>query len=95
LFSVDPDPWSKALASPQAQAPQEINLAYLLARLWAAKFGVLFFVLGITGLVYFYTQTTSPKYEAEAQVLIEAQETAFTRPEVQQGDVVPVSTTAR
>jgi succinoglycan biosynthesis transport protein ExoP len=89
LFSVDPDPWSKALASSQAQAPQEINLAYLLARLWAAKFGVLFFVLGITGLVYFYTQTTSPKYEAEAQVLIEAQETAFTRPEVQQGDSVP------
>lgn len=53
------------------------------------QFGVLFFVLGITGLVYFYTQTTSPKYEAEAQVLIEAQETAFTRPEVQQGDSVP------
>ncbi|MBO6674513.1 MAG: hypothetical protein JJ908_03815 [Rhizobiales bacterium] len=77
------------MASSQAQAPQEINLAYLLARLWAAKFGVLFFVLGITGLVYFYTQTTSPKYEAEAQVLIEAQETAFTRPEVQQGDSVP------
>lgn len=53
------------------------------------KFGIVLFVFLMTGLVYLYTQTTTPKYGAEAQILIEAQETAFTRPEVQQGESAP------
>ena len=68
------------------QASQEINLAFLLAKLWSARFGVAIFVIVITGLVYLFTQTTDPKYQSDAQILIEPQETAFTRPEVEQGD---------
>ncbi|WP_375569599.1 Wzz/FepE/Etk N-terminal domain-containing protein [Ahrensia marina] len=77
------------MASPYVQAPQEISLSHLLGRLWAMKFGMALFVIVLTGLVYLYTQTATPKYGAEAQILIEAQETAFTRPEVQQGEAAP------
>jgi uncharacterized protein involved in exopolysaccharide biosynthesis/Mrp family chromosome partitioning ATPase len=77
------------LASPYVQSPQEISLSHLLSRLWAMKVGMALFVIVMTGLVYLYTQVTTPKYAAEAQILIEAQETAFTRPEVQQGESTP------
>lgn len=77
------------MASPYVQAPQEISLSHLLSRLWAMKVGMALFVIVMTGLVYLYTQVTTPKYAAEAQILIEAQETAFTRPEVQQGESTP------
>ena len=77
------------MASPSTAADQpEINLSHLLGRVWAAKFGILLFVLVITGLVYLFTQIAEPKYRSEAQLLIETQETAFTRPEVESGQVV-------
>lgn len=75
---------SQTINSPQ----QEIDLAYLLQRLWSAKVGVALFVLVITGLVYVFTQISDPKYRSEAQLLIETQETAFTRPEVEDGQQV-------
>lgn len=72
------------MASPHSnQPPAEINVAYLLACLWSAKFAVLLFVAIVTGLTYLFTQIAEPQYEAEAQLLIETQETAFTRPEVE------------
>lgn len=64
---------------------QEINLGYLIARLWRAKFAVALFVIIVTALVYVFTQVVAEKFNAEAQLLIETQETAFTRPEVEEG----------
>lgn len=82
------DLWSRALASHSAPA-QEINLAYLISRLWRASFGVILFVIVITGLTYVFTQITDPKYRSEAQMLIEPQETAFTRPDAESGQNTP------
>ncbi|MFK7791617.1 MAG: Wzz/FepE/Etk N-terminal domain-containing protein [Devosiaceae bacterium] len=78
------------MASPSAIETQEINLAYLMSRLWAAKFGIVLFVIVITGLVYLFTQVTSPLYRSTAQILIETQETAFTRPEVDEVQALPI-----
>jgi uncharacterized protein involved in exopolysaccharide biosynthesis/Mrp family chromosome partitioning ATPase len=76
------------LASHSAPA-QEINLAYLIARLWRASFGVALFVIVITGLTYVFTQISDPKYRSDAQLLIEPQETAFTRPDAESGQNTP------
>ncbi len=54
--------------------------------LWAAKFLVAGVALVVTGAVYLYALASSPKYASEAQILIEVQETAFTRPEVERGE---------
>ncbi len=75
--------------NPIGQAIPEINLAYLASRLWAAKIGIVFFVVVVTGLVYLFTQSVTPKYRSTAQILIEAQETAFTRPEADDRQSVP------
>ena len=77
------------MAFPQQKATQEINLAYLMERLWRARFAMVLFVVIVTGLVYAFTQVVDPKYASEAQLLIETQETAFTRPEAEQGDRTP------
>lgn len=76
------------MASHSAPA-QEINLAYLIARLWRASFGVALFVIVITGLTYVLTQTVEPKYRSDAQLLIEPQETAFTRPDAESDRSAP------
>lgn len=70
-------------------AAQEINLGYLITRLWRASFGVALFVIVITGLTYVFTQIAEPKYRADAQLLIEPQETAFTRPDAESGQNTP------
>ncbi|MBV6659175.1 MAG: hypothetical protein KI785_15540 [Devosiaceae bacterium] len=72
-------------SSSTASNTPEVNIAYLFGRLWAARFGVLLFVAVITGLVYLFTQVAEPRYAAEAQLLIEAQETGFTRPDAEEG----------
>ncbi|MEM1289388.1 MAG: exopolysaccharide transport family protein [Pseudomonadota bacterium] len=71
-----------------SHANAEINLAQILKKLWDARFGVMVFVLLVTGLVYLFTQIAEPKYLSEAQILVEAQETGFTRPEVDDAQVV-------
>lgn len=71
-------------------AVQEISLGYVLERLWAAKFLIAIIVIAVTGLVYLYTQTADPKFRSEAQVLIEPQETVFTRPQAETGQGVEV-----
>lgn len=76
--------------SPHPTSAQEINLAYLISRLWRASFGVALFVIVITGLTYVFTQVAEPKYRSEAQILIEPQETAFTRPDAESGQGAPV-----
>lgn len=76
------------MASHSAPA-QEINLAYLISRLWRASFGVALFVFVITGLTYVFTQIADPKYRSDAQLLIEPQETAFTRPDAESGQNTP------
>ncbi|MEM1284114.1 MAG: Wzz/FepE/Etk N-terminal domain-containing protein [Pseudomonadota bacterium] len=69
---------------------QEISLSYVLERLWAAKFLIAIFVIAVTGLVYLYTQTSSPKFRSEAQIIVEPQETAFTRPQAEAGQNIEV-----
>lgn len=47
------------------------------------------FVVAITGLTYVFTQIADPKYQSEAQILIEPQETSFTRPDAQDSQGTP------
>lgn len=60
-----------------------------MSRLWRASFGVILFVVLITGLTYIFTQITDPKYRSEAQLLIEPQETVFTRPDAENARNAP------
>ena len=69
---------------------REITLGYVLERIWAAKLLIAIFVIAMTGLVYLYTQTTSPKFRSEAQIIVEPQETAFTRPQAETGQNIEV-----
>lgn len=62
----------------------DIDVARLFGAIWRRKFFILVGAAIITAVVFFLLQMISPKYKSDARVLIETNESVFTRPTQQE-----------
>jgi len=69
-----------------AAADIDIDLRQLFASLARNWLRILVVTLALTGLALAFAWTATPKYKAETRLLIETQESVFTRPDTAEGD---------
>lgn len=69
----------------QAERPADPSLSGLLAGLWRKRLWIVVPTILVAALTVVFLFMVTPLYRSETRVLIEPQETAFTRPEAEQG----------
>ena len=67
----------------------EVDLGSLLGSLWRAKVKIILFVLLVVFAMIALIRIIPPEYTSEARILLEPQETPFTRPEAEGANAAP------
>lgn len=79
-MSVESQYADHSLGAAPDDRPAGISLALLLAALWRRRMWVVLPVLVCTGLTVLWLSSVTPLYRSTAKVLVENQESSFTRP---------------